>query len=116
MSTGVKRRKKKQTKTPGFEDPFYQAEILSRVEKALGRDCEIEDVTFEKVYWSGGYEIRGVNMKIRCKGANEGDDVILVATIGRLHEEGGKVVNFETYQISKVVDELLKKYEILYRS
>jgi len=95
-----------------FQDPFYQAEILSAIENKLGRECEIEDTPFEQIYWSAGYEIIEVDIKIRCKGQTENDDVVLTETIGRIYCNGDEVT--EVRSVDEVVNALLRKYEILY--
>jgi hypothetical protein len=97
----------------GFDDPFYQAEILAAIENRLGTECEIEDMPEDQIYWSGGYEIINQNIKIRCE-RKGGEDIILVATVGRIYVSGGEVVGEKTYPVDRVVNELLRKYKILY--
>jgi hypothetical protein len=97
-----------------LDDPFYQAEILEKIEDKIGRECEIEDIPFSQIYWSGGFEIYNVDIKLRCMGKTEEDDVVLTATMGRVYYNGDEAVDEETYPADEVVNALLRQYEALY--
>jgi len=92
---------------------FYFVDILRGIEDKIRMECEYEDIRQETIYWLGGFEIRNLNVKIRCKG-NEDEDVILVETVGKIYVEGDEITSVELYPADEVVEKLLHKYETLY--
>jgi len=97
-----------------FQDPFYQAKILSLISEKIGMECEIEDTPFNQIYWSGGLKIIEVDIKLRCRGQTENDDVVLIATMARIYCNGDEITAVEVYTVDEVVNALLRKYETLY--
>jgi hypothetical protein len=96
------------------EEVFYLVDILRGIESRIGRECEIEDTPQVTIYWSGGFEVRDLDIKIRCKRENEDEDVILVETIGKIYVSGGEVEDVELYPVEEVVEKLYSKYKALY--
>jgi len=96
------------------EEIFYFVDILRGVEDKIGTECEIENTPQVTIYWSVGFEIRDLDIKIRCKKENENEDIILVETIGKIYISDDEVKDVELYPVEEVVEKLYSKYKALY--
>jgi hypothetical protein len=99
-----------------LEEIFYFADILREIGDKIGSECEYEDIRQVTVYRLGTFEVRNLDVKIRCKGVSEDNDIILVETIGKIYLSGNEVESAELYPADEVVDKLLHKYVTLYGS
>ena len=94
-----------------LEEIFYFADILRAIEDKIRMECEYEDIRQTTIYWSAGFEVRNLDIKIRCKG---NEDIILVETVGKIYINGD--ISGELYPVEEVVQKLLEKYRTLYGS
>jgi hypothetical protein len=95
------------------EEVFYFVDILRGIEDKIGTECEIEDTPQVTIYWSGGLEIRDLDIKIRCE-RNADEDIILVETIGKIYVSNDEIKDVELYPVEEVVNKLYSKYKALY--
>jgi hypothetical protein len=95
---------------------FYFVDILREIGNKIGRECEYEDIRQETIYWSGSFEVKDLNVKIRCKGESKNNDIILIETVGKIYVEGEEITSAELYPAEEVVEKLYEKYRTLYVS
>jgi len=84
-----------------IDDIFYRGEILAKISERLGKECEDVGEVIHDTYWSAGFTIRYVYLKIRCTGEDE--DIILYAPMARLEDN-----YVEVYNVDEAVEKALK--------
>jgi len=80
----------------------YMEEVLSFINKKTKRECELEDKIIHTSYWSAGFEVDYVFLKIKCK---EGD-VTLYAPVAYVMRDGNQIY-IRQYTVKEAVSKAL---------